>query len=115
MISAKGPDGRTKEIEGIKFETFLFDALPLAEKSITLEVVREEEFAPVKNLTGVDSLESSRQIQSALHASWLKRLGVEVKPGISLEISPLFALDFKDLELKAALLPRQIMEDCFLG
>ena len=115
MISAKGPDGKTMEIEGIKFETFLFDALPLAEKSITLEVVREEEFAPVKNLTGVDSLESSRQLQSALHASWLKGLGVEVKPGISLEISPLFALDFKDLELKAALLPRQIMEDYFLG
>jgi UDP-N-acetylglucosamine/UDP-N-acetylgalactosamine diphosphorylase len=115
MISAKGPDGKTKEIEGIKFETFLFDALPLAEKSITLEVVREEEFAPVKNLTGADSLESSRQLQSALHASWLKRLGVEVKPGISLEISPLFALDFKDLKRKAALLPRQIMEDYFLG
>jgi UDP-N-acetylglucosamine/UDP-N-acetylgalactosamine diphosphorylase len=115
MIPAKGPDGRTKEIEGIKFETFLFDALPLAGRSITLEIIREEEFAPVKNLTGVDSLESSRQLQSSLFASWLKRLGIEVKPGISIEISPLFASDFEDLERKAALLPRQITEDCFLG
>jgi UDP-N-acetylglucosamine/UDP-N-acetylgalactosamine diphosphorylase len=103
------------KIEGIKFETFLFDALPLADRSITLEVLREEEFAPVKNLTGVDSLESSRHMQTSLYASWLNRLGIEVGNGISVEFSPLFALDFEELNLKAALLPRAIEKDTYFG
>ena len=115
MIIAQGPDGRPMETLGIKFEAFLFDALPMADKSITLEVMREEEFAPVKNLTGADSLESSRLLQSALHASWLKRLGVDVDPDISVEISPLFALDYEDLLLKASTLPRHIGINTFLG
>jgi UDP-N-acetylglucosamine/UDP-N-acetylgalactosamine diphosphorylase len=115
MIASRGQDGRTMETPGIKFETFLFDALPMADKTITLEVIREEEFAPVKNLTGTDSLESSRLLQSALHSSWLKRLGVDVAPDISVEISPLFALDYEDLLLKASTLPRHIGENTFLG
>ncbi|HVN71903.1 MAG TPA: UTP--glucose-1-phosphate uridylyltransferase [Desulfomonilia bacterium] len=114
-ITARGPDGMPLELEGIKFETFLFDALPLADRSITLEVLREEEFSPIKNLTGVDSLESSRRLQSALHASWLQRLGVDVGQGVAVEISPLYALDFKALELKALSLPKQITKDTYLG
>jgi UDP-N-acetylglucosamine/UDP-N-acetylgalactosamine diphosphorylase len=115
MITVPGPDGKPMETPGIKFETFLFDALPMADKSITLEVMRHEEFAPVKNLTGADSLESSRLLQNELHTSWLKRLGVDVDPGISVEISPLFALDYEDLLLKAATLPRHIGINTFLG
>ena len=115
MLSARGPDHKPMETLGIKFEAFLFDALPLADKSITLEVMREEEFAPVKNLTGADSLESSRLLQSALYTTWLKRIGVDVDPGISVEISPLFALDFEDLLLKASTLPRHIGINTFLG
>jgi UDP-N-acetylglucosamine/UDP-N-acetylgalactosamine diphosphorylase len=115
MITTQGPEGRPMETLGIKFEAFLFDALPMADKSITLEVLREEEFAPVKNLTGADSLESSRQLQSDLYTSWLKRLGVDVDPGISIEISPLFALDYEDLLLKASTLPRHIGINTFLG
>ena len=115
MIIAQGPDHKPMETLGIKFEAFLFDALPMADQSITLEVMREEEFAPVKNLTGADSLESSRLLQSALHTSWLKRLGVDVVPGISVEISPLFALDYEDLLAKASILPRHIGINTFLG
>lgn len=115
MITAKGPGGELEETPGIKFETFLFDALPLAEKSITLEVLREEEFAPVKNLTGTDSLESSRQLQSALHASWLKNIGTQVDPGVVIEISPLFALDCEDLLQKASTLPGRIDQNTYLG
>ncbi len=114
MIASRGAEGSTMETPGIKFETFLFDALPLAGKSMTLEVMREEEFAPVKNLTGTDSLESSRELQSALHAAWLTRLGIEVDPGVIIEISPLSALDFEDLSLKASTLPRRIRKDTYL-
>lgn len=114
-ITARDLDGRIMEIDGIKFETFLFDALPLADRSMTIEVPREEEFAPVKNLTGVDSLESSRRLQSGLHGAWLRRLGIDAAEGVSVEISPLFALGFEELRLKADQLPRSIGRDTYLG
>jgi UDP-N-acetylglucosamine/UDP-N-acetylgalactosamine diphosphorylase len=114
-IVAKGSDGSSMEIEGIKFETFLFDALPLAQKTITLEVKREEEFAPVKNKTGNDSLESSIVLQSDLYRSWFEQAGVKVNPGTQLEISPLFALDSEVLKERSSELPRIIERDTYLG
>ncbi len=114
-IIAQGPDGRPMEMEGIKYEMFLFDALLLAQKTITLEVLREEEFAPVKNRTGIDSLETTTMMQSALYSSWLDRIGIEVRPGIRIEISPLYALDLEDLKHKATELPRLIDCDTYLG
>lgn len=114
-INAMDIDKKVLDVDGIKFETFLFDALPLAQRCISLEVLREEEFAPVKNLTGVDSLESSKLLQSDLHASWLKRTGIHVSDGVRVEISPLFALDFDELRGKAVRLPRAILVDTYLG
>ena len=43
----------------IKLETFVFDALSLAKNPLLLEVDRAEEFSPVKNAKGVDSVESA--------------------------------------------------------
>jgi UDP-N-acetylglucosamine/UDP-N-acetylgalactosamine diphosphorylase len=114
-ILTRGEDGRPVEIEGIKFEMFLFDALPLAQKAISLEVLRKEEFAPVKNRTGVDSLETSAMMQSALHASWLEKTGHRVEKGIHVEISPLYALDEEDLKLKVSELPNLINCNTYLG
>jgi len=113
-ITVRGPDGHPREVSVIKFETFLFDALPLAQKGIILEVLREEEFAPVKNLTGTDSLESSRQLQSNLHAAWLRKAGVQVKPGVTIEISPLSALDSEDIAARGSLLPGLIETDTYI-
>jgi UDP-N-acetylglucosamine/UDP-N-acetylgalactosamine diphosphorylase len=72
----------------VKFETFVFDALPLAENSVILEADRAEEFSPVKNKTGVDSLESSQADQIKKAASWLRRIGASVEEGAIIEISP---------------------------
>jgi UDP-N-acetylglucosamine/UDP-N-acetylgalactosamine diphosphorylase len=91
---------------GIKFETFVFDALPLTEASVTMEVAREDEFAPVKNATGVDSAESCRQLLSNYFGRWLEAAGVSVPRNengdvtIPIEISPLFALDENELKAK---------------
>lgn len=91
---------------GVKFETFIFDALPLARRSVTLEVSRKEEFSPVKNARGVDSPESAQRDLMELHASWLEDTGISVprKPDGSLafriEISPLFALDREGLRAR---------------
>ena len=55
-----------------KAETFVFDALPLAQNPLVVEVNRGEEFAPVKNAHGTDSLESSHQLQVARAQKWLR-------------------------------------------
>lgn len=50
-----------------KFEAFIFDAFSLADNMSILRVKREEEFAPVKNATGVDSPETARELYKAFH------------------------------------------------
>lgn len=100
---------------GVKFETFVFDALPLAESSIVYETDRVEEFAPIKNATGVDSVESSHRLQSDRAGRWLEAHGVKVardgkgRVAARIEISPLTALEPADLV--AVDLPRAIAAD----
>lgn len=43
-----------------KFESFIFDAFEMLDNMTIMRVKREEEFAPVKNATGVDSPETAR-------------------------------------------------------
>ena len=45
-----------------KFEAFLFDAFGEVDEMAVLRVKREEEFAPVKNAEGIDSVESARKL-----------------------------------------------------
>jgi len=59
-LKVVGPDGAEAEVPGVKFETFVFDALGKAERSVTLEVDRADEFSPVKNASGSDSPETCR-------------------------------------------------------
>ena len=50
-----------------KFEAFLFDAFGGLDDMAILRVKREEEFAPVKNATGVDSPETARELYKKFH------------------------------------------------
>jgi UDP-N-acetylglucosamine/UDP-N-acetylgalactosamine diphosphorylase len=90
-------NGNALRLDVWKFETFVFDAIPLAERSCCVEIVREEEFAPVKNKDGSDSPETARSAVVDLYRSWLKKAGAHVTPGAVIEISPLFALDEDEL------------------
>ncbi len=92
----------SKKIEenGIKFEAFVFDTIPLAEKTCILEVVREEEFAPVKNRDGIDSPATAEAALTSLYQGWLRDAGIETEAGVRVEISPLFALDREGLTEK---------------
>lgn len=47
---------------GFKFETLVLDMVHLMADCLPYEVVREREFAPIKNLHGVDSLDSAREL-----------------------------------------------------
>lgn len=96
-IAAYGPDG-IAEIDGFKFEKFVFDALPLTDRNIVLEIRREDEFAPVKNKTGVDSLETAQELMVNQHRQWLEKSGVQIPPSAKIiEISPLRAVDAGDI------------------
>jgi len=55
-------DGSLVEISALKFEKFIFDCFPLAERQVILETTRDKEFAPIKNLQGKDSLETAQKL-----------------------------------------------------
>ncbi|MDD5663387.1 MAG: UDPGP type 1 family protein [Victivallaceae bacterium] len=86
----------------VKLESFIFDALPLASKTMILEAVREEEFAPTKNKTGVDSVESCRMMLIERDALRLERAGVKIardtdgKAKYPIELSPAVIIDDND-------------------
>ncbi|MEO6811485.1 MAG: UTP--glucose-1-phosphate uridylyltransferase [Isosphaeraceae bacterium] len=102
------------EPNAVKFEQFIFDALPLAERYAVVETDRAVEFEPLKNATGPDSPATVRQRMSNLFAGWLEGAGATVtrRPDGSvpfgIEISPLYALDAA--ELKRKLPPGMIVE-----
>ena len=50
------------EPNAYKFEAFIFDAFEKLDDMVILRVKREEEFAPVKNASGVDSPETARKL-----------------------------------------------------
>ncbi len=81
----------------VKLEMFVFDALGLAEKTIVLQTDRCEEFSPIKNATGADSLPTSLHDQIRRAAGWLESAGVQIPRDAdgqvvtAIEISPLFA------------------------
>ncbi|MBR4101899.1 MAG: UDPGP type 1 family protein [Oscillospiraceae bacterium] len=47
---------------GCKFETLVLDMVHMQENCLSFEVDRSREFAPVKNKTGVDSVDSAREL-----------------------------------------------------
>jgi UDP-N-acetylglucosamine/UDP-N-acetylgalactosamine diphosphorylase len=87
----------------VKFEQFIFDALPLASLAVVVETDRDTEFEPLKNASGPASPDTVRARLSALYAGWLEAAGVDVPrgedgaPDHPIEISPLVALDAADL------------------
>ena len=91
-----------EEPNGVKLESFIFDALPLANKVMILEGDRAEVFAPTKNATGVDSAESCREMLTARNARRLALAGVEIprnndgKVDAVIEIDPARVLDDED-------------------
>ncbi|MCH5252679.1 MAG: UDPGP type 1 family protein [Lachnospiraceae bacterium] len=50
------------EPNGYKFETLILDMIHMVDNCLSFEVEREKEFAPIKNRTGVDSLDSAREL-----------------------------------------------------
>ena len=98
-IDAAGQPVKPAQPNGVKFETFVFDALPLAGNPIVIETLREDDFSPVKNAEGIDSPQSCRDDQLRQWSRWLSSVGISVpldERGVStvnFEVSPRFGFD----------------------
>lgn len=96
-IGADGSIIAPDKPNGVKFEMFVFDALPASANPVIIETLREDDFSPVKNPSGIDSAESCRDDQLRQWTRWLKAAGVELAvdstglPEFVFEVSPLFA------------------------
>ena len=110
-IDAQGHPVDPAEPNGVKLESFIFDALPMAEHSIILDIERSEQFAPTKNATGIDSAESCRAMMVERAAHWLESAGIAVprradgSPDCLIEIAPSFALEPADLKARLDQIP----------
>jgi UDP-N-acetylglucosamine/UDP-N-acetylgalactosamine diphosphorylase len=97
---------------GVKLEKFVFDALAHCRASIVLETDRVEEFGPIKNADGIDSVATSKALQTLRAANWLEACGVNVPrradgvPDCALEISAATATSASELAKTA--LPKSI-------
>ena len=61
-INEKGEAISPTEPNGYKFELLVLDMIHMMKNNLAFEVVREREFAPIKNLHGVDSVDSAREL-----------------------------------------------------
>jgi len=87
-----------------KFERFIFDLMPLANRVTVAEVTAAEGFAPLKNPSGSpsDSPESVRLAVVAYARRHLAAAGISVADGIDVELDTATILDDDDLRKLAA-------------
>jgi len=101
-----GNDGTTVKPDkpnAYKFEKFIFDVIPDAERPLNVEFAREEEFSPVKNAEGSDSPATTRRDMVRKFCRWFESIGISVpknqegEPLHKIEVDPCFALGPDDL------------------
>jgi UDP-N-acetylglucosamine/UDP-N-acetylgalactosamine diphosphorylase len=108
-VNEQGDTIEPKEPNGYKFETFIFDALRfIAHEPIAFELIREEEYTPIKVFEGANSVVRARKQQAAMWAGWLEAAGASVprdaggNVAIQLEISPLYAQTQEEFVTRSA-------------
>lgn len=61
-MNEQGELVKPEQPNGYKFENLVLDMIHMEESCLAFEVVRNREFAPIKNKTGVDSVDSAREL-----------------------------------------------------
>jgi UDP-N-acetylglucosamine/UDP-N-acetylgalactosamine diphosphorylase len=98
-VDASGQPVKPAAPNGVKFELFVFDALPFARSPLVIETDRANDFSPVKNAEGLDSPRTCAEDQLRQFARWLRSAGADLAvdatglPAQPLEISPLYGYD----------------------
>lgn len=87
---------------GYKFETFIFDSLEYCERPpVLLEIPRDGEFAPIKQMEGPGGLGEARESMRRYWHDWFKAAGLDVPASVDIEISPRFASSKEEFVEKA--------------
>lgn len=119
-VDTSGAPVKPEKPNGVKFEMFVFDALPFAQNPIVIETNRADDFSPVKNAEGVDSPKTSSEDQQRQFARWLNAAGARVAtdatgvPAQKLEISPLFGYDPDTVKASWQKRPAQVTDNLYL-
>src|SRR5262249_21427839 len=74
-LDERGERAEPAKENALKFEKFIFDVLPQAERWTVVETSRREEFEPLKNATGPDSPETVKRALTRQAADWLEQAG----------------------------------------
>ncbi|CAL8276630.1 unnamed protein product [Merluccius merluccius] len=116
FVDESGNHVKPSKPNGIKMEKFVFDVFPFARNFVAFEVVREEEFSPLKNADGAatDTPTTARRALLAQHYRWALAAGAsfsdehgktlparataEEDPPVQCEISPLVSYFGEGLE-----------------
>ena len=114
-VTSTGELMKPETPNGIKFEQFIFDLLPIARRSLVVEVSEDDVFAPLKNAEGKDSADDVQQRMVALNHRWLAAIGVNADPCVRVEISPLVARSVEELREKRVSPPDDIGEAWYLA
>ncbi len=101
-------DIKTKKIvnpdkpNGIKMEQFIFDSIPMAENAIFYETIRENEFSPLKNKDGEDSIYTCKNGISNFYKNWFKLSNIEFEDenSTTVEVSSFFAFTEDEFKIK---------------
>ena len=97
--------GRLVEPESpnaLRFERFIFDLLPRAERALVVEADPFYAFAPVKNSDDepTDNPRLAKAAILSLHRALLRQAGVDVETGVPIEINPLWASTVEEIREK---------------
>ncbi|XP_074596642.1 UDP-N-acetylglucosamine pyrophosphorylase mmy [Brevipalpus obovatus] len=102
FVNGKGVLEKPEKPNGIKMEKFVFDVFEFAKDFVVWEVIREDEFSPLKNSDSAESdcPRTARQSIFDLHRKYLIQAGAIIPDDSSFEceISPLVTHEGEGLE-----------------
>jgi UDP-N-acetylglucosamine/UDP-N-acetylgalactosamine diphosphorylase len=100
---ATGKVVEPQQPNALKFERFIFDLLPHADRPLVVEYDEQEVFAPLKNAPGAerDTAEYVQRFMVAQHRGWLEAAGTQVAQDVPVEISPRWALDARGVACRS--------------
>ena len=110
FIDDEGRLVQPSEPNSLKFERFIFDLLPAAQRAAVVEYEKKVAFSPVKNAEGApsDTALHAQQAMIGQATEMLRDAGMVVNDGVPVEVDPMWAFDAA--EIQGRLEPRTVID-----